>query len=174
MSPEEGLKALREAGKSYADSLARVRELAAAEQGKVDGMLTWTVGLMGAGLLGVHSTLGTCGVKGVTLLWVISPWLIGILLAVLGRILAMQHRTADGLLFARKWGTLQTALMDASCSPERLALTLQNIIADRTPEIAAALTRSRRWSRRLVFAFYLVHIAFAIGVVLVVWRLTLC
>jgi hypothetical protein len=148
--------------------------LAAAEQGKVDAMLTWSVGLMGAGLFGVHSTLGTCGVKGVVLLGLVSPWLIGILLAVLGRILAMHHRTADGLLFARKWGDLQTALIDRSFSPEGLVQALQNIIDDRTPEIAAALARSQRWSRRLLFVFYLVHISFAIGVVLVVWRLTLC
>jgi hypothetical protein len=174
LTPEEGLRQMREMGKSYADSLARVRELAAAEQTKVDAMLTWSVGLMGAGLLGVHSIFGTCGVKGGALLWLTAPWLIGILLAVLGRVLAMHHRTADGLFFARKWGDLQPVLLDTSLSPEGLARALQDIIGDRTPAISAAQAHSRSWSRRLTFVFYLVHICFAIGVVLVVWRLRLC
>jgi hypothetical protein len=174
LSPEEGLKLIHEAGKSYADSLARVRELAASEQSKVDGMLTWSVGLMGAGLLGVHSTLGTCGIKGAALLSVAAPWLIGILFAVLGRVLAMHHRQADGLFFARKWGDLQTALMDTSFSPAGLVLTLQSIMRDQKPEIAAARALSSKWSRGLLFVFYVVHVCFAIGAVLVVWRLTQC
>lgn len=99
----QALRILRRNVRSYAASLAATRKLTDASQRHVDRMLTWSVGLMGAGLFALPNLVTTaCGPARQSVGLVAAPWAAGIMLALLGRLVAAWHREADAFHFAGK------------------------------------------------------------------------
>jgi hypothetical protein len=73
-----------------------------AEQAHRDGMLMWTIGLMGGGTFAALSSLLSSGVCPATakqsVIWATSPWGAGVALAVLARLIGAHHWRRDTLL----------------------------------------------------------------------------
>jgi hypothetical protein len=94
---DEGLKPqkdVKEVLRAYMESIREFRLIDDAARAHLDKMLTWVIGLMGAGVLATAS-LGGCP-RG-DLVWASAPWVVGILIAVLGRLSGDLYRDHPGL-----------------------------------------------------------------------------
>ena len=84
--------------RGYANALREAQPKAEASQRHLDQMLTWAIGLMGGALFYLPNLLQQACPSGVRprLVWIAAPWVLGILLALVGRIwgrvTAMQTR----------------------------------------------------------------------------------
>jgi hypothetical protein len=80
--------------RAYMESIREFRLLDDAARAHLDRMLTWVIGLMGAGVLATAS-LRICPLR--ELIWASSPWVVGILVAVVGRLAGDLYRDHPGL-----------------------------------------------------------------------------
>ena len=175
VSEREKLRALRRNARSYANALTKTRRLTEASQEFEDTMLTWSIGLMGAGLFALPKFLSdACGTTKHSLLAIASPWALGILLALVGRIVGTWHREADALRFAGKWGGIQGLLVGLPRSSDDFGKQLLAYLNDTTEQLSKLTRKSRRtnwWAVRLLYATL---IAFAVGMVTVFWSIRRC
>ncbi len=145
-----------------------------ASQQHEDRMLTWSVGLMGAGLFTAPSLLSTaCGsVKGQMVF--VAPWAAGVMLALLGRVVGGWHRDADSFHFTSKWGGLQALLVKPDVSPKELGQQTLDVMNDKTDQLKDCKDRTTRLNRWAVGLYYASVIAFGAGIALLWWRVSLC
>ena len=73
----------------------RGHEDAVKVQEHIDQMLTWAIGLMGAGLYSSYGLLGTA--PPATRLWALLPWILGVLCAISGRIVLARILSFEAL-----------------------------------------------------------------------------
>jgi hypothetical protein len=137
-----------------------------------DRMLTWSIGLMGAGLFAAPSLLATpAGVANAHMAFA-APWAAGVPLALLGRVVGGWHRDADAFHFAGKWGGLQALLVKPDISLADLGReTLSNDEDDQLKVWKIRTTRLNRWA---VGLYYASVGAFGAGIALIWWGVSLC
>ena len=92
--PEE-LEYLRSLLSSAEKAYTRGHEYAVKSQEHTDAMLTWAIGFMGAGLYTTYSLRG--GAPGWARLLALTPWLLGVLCALAGRIVLARVLNYDAL-----------------------------------------------------------------------------
>jgi len=172
----ENFPILREAIRVTADSLSRARTIAGEEQKTIDTTLTWMAGLMGAGLMGLPAALGSWSLSGRALGLLALPWLIGFLVAVAARLVAMWKRTVDGQLFVAKWDALQTAALNPTVDAEQLRSILTSVMrgGPEHPRLIELQREGATLNRILTWMFYSVHGLFALGILFVFGRLWKC
>jgi len=102
--------------------------MAEASQQHQDQVLTWAIGLMGGGLFYLPNLLAqTCSIDSrPRFVLIAGPWALGILLALVGRMVSAHHRHVDNLAFFRKWQAIEGGAL--ASQPARLSS------ADSTPE----------------------------------------
>ena len=148
--------------RQYAQDLRDGHRLAAESQKHTDKMLTWAIGLMGAGILGSHQILGslTPGVRALAL----TPWLLGILVALAGRLVSRAMVEEENLHFFKKIHRMETAVF--FYRGEELQREINAVVtnADELGEEREALERLNTWLRYL---YYAAHVLLGIGVVVV-------
>jgi hypothetical protein len=89
LSEERRVKRLRATTRAYIKGLRSGHLLATKDQRHTDQMFMWLLGLMGLGLFGLPTLLGTvCRAEALrpALVPLAAPWGVGILLALLGRL----------------------------------------------------------------------------------------
>jgi hypothetical protein len=160
------LELMKSNARGYADALRATRPIAAADQAHTDQMLTWSVGLMGAGLFALPTVINAaCGQNWRFWLGIVAaPWTAGILLALLGRVAAKLFRNADALAFVHRWQAVETALL-RDLKLEELGDRLLGIMDDQDPDIKTRAERASTLGRVTDWLFYTTQIAFGIGVV---------
>ena len=87
-------KDVKEVLRAYMESIREFRLIDDAARAHLDRMLTWVIGLMGAGVL---ATANLNGCPRRDLVWASAPWVVGILIAVLGRLSGDLYRDHPGL-----------------------------------------------------------------------------
>jgi hypothetical protein len=168
--PDPGtIKDLKRTARSYANTLMKTRPLTEASQQHEDTMLTWSIGLMGAGLFALPTFMTAArgpGKRGLVV--VAGPWVVGILLALLGRLVGGWHRDADRMRFSGKWGGIQALLLrHESSSPQELGDEISAIMQDRTESLREYTAKSKRMNWWVVRLYYATVVAFGIGIVAV-------
>jgi hypothetical protein len=154
---------IRDFIQQYVDSSREGHRFAQESQQHGDRMLTWAIGLMGAGIFSSAAFLGaaTPRLRFAALL----PWIAGIVLAVAGRLIAAELMGADRLAHFDRVNRLQALLL---LDEERIVRSRIDLIlagGEGLKEKAAAVRRQLRWFQR---CFYGVHILLALGIVAVV------
>ncbi len=151
-----------------------------------DNMLTWAVGLMGAGLFALPTFLtATCGHLSLSLPLLASPWALGVVLALLGRVFGGLRRDVEDFYFVRKSNAVDVLLLkllEASANPQGVSPqvfagfgdSLLIIMNDKDPKVATLSRRMRYLHRVAEGAYYVSLLAFAVGIVDVFWAMWLC
>jgi hypothetical protein len=169
------LKAMRRSARSFAFALTKTRRMTEDSQQHEDRMLTWLLGLMGAGLFALPSLLAACSSSVPSrMLWTAWPWAAGVLIALVGRVIGGMHRDADRMAFGAKWGGIQALLVKSSVTPEGFGselLALMNDDHDRPKHYKRKTEVLRWWTERFYYASVA---AFGVGVAVVLWRLASC
>src|SRR5438445_11023145 len=98
------LRHMRRNARSFANSLLKTRRLEETSQQHEDRMMTWSVGLMGAALFGPPGLLETACNESRNLVIVAAPWAMGVMLALIERLVGGWHRVASSCHLARRWG----------------------------------------------------------------------
>jgi len=125
-----------------------------------DKMLTWAIGLMGAGLAAVYPLLAR-----VPWNWrcaVLSPWVLGILTALAGRILGAECRNRNDVYYSAMMSAFGLAQLETN--PEIVKKMLGELLSKTGTETATLKARtdvSMRWANSL---YYATHILFGLGV----------
>ena len=146
----------------YANGLREGHRFAAESQEHCDRMLTWAIGLMGAGILGSHEIL-----KPLSSGWqalVLSPWLLGILVALVGRLLGRVVVEKDNLFFFEKVKRLESAVFHSH--GEELQGEINAIMTD-ADTLGEKRKSVKRLNARLTRLYYAAHILLGIGVLTV-------
>ena len=89
-------KDTKEVLRAYMESIREFRLIDDAARAHLDKMLTWVIGLLGAGVLAT-ATAHLSGCPRRDLVWASAPWVMGILIAVLGRLSGDLYRDHPGL-----------------------------------------------------------------------------
>jgi len=173
--PDPAFASLEAHARAFIHALRETRPLQAASQLHQDQMLTWAIGLMGAGLFSVPSLLGFACTGGARshLLWIAAPWTAGILFALVGRVVAANHRDADNLAFVQKWQALETMLL-RNLSFEAMKQRFLTIMNNDDPSLAERAGRAQALGRTIDYLYYATHIAFGLGLITAFWRLASC
>lgn len=172
---DERLELLERNVRSYITALRETRPLAAASQAHADQMLTWAIGLMGAGLFTMITLLSTACHTGARprLGWIAAPWVIGILCALAGRIVGALHRDADNFSFVRKWQVLETMLLNQPPFHEMAARFL-DVLNDKDENLEKDKQKTKCLGRWTDIFYYATHSFFALGILLVFWAFLTC
>jgi hypothetical protein len=150
--------------RAYVEAIREFRLIEDAARAHLDRMLTWVIGLMGAGVLAT-ANLSICPRR--DLVWASAPWLGGILIAVVGRMFGDLYREHPGLRSTAEIYAAQLEVargVDEKSAKEFLARHSeepQRKRADRAQRIA-------RWCYRASL------ILLAIGMLSVFWRVVSC
>ena len=124
--------------RQYAEGEKEGYDSAAALQDHTDQMLTWLLGLMGAGLIAGLPLLKNAPVR--ARLIAAAPWLIGILVALGGRAIAAQLRNQESLWHFEKAVRIRHLLLE----PSKAVAELNRIVNRDDPELA----RRYCWTKR--------------------------
>lgn len=155
---------LRQFVAQYVGGLRDAQQLAGSSQSHHDAMLTWSIGLMGAGVFSAYSILPAHSRA-----LVLAPWILGILVAIVGRLVARIVRDKDDLAqFAKITAMLSLLLApNAPGVPGVIKQVLNNEgdFGTRRSEV----DRLNRYSTALGWS---AQILFAVGVVAVYWTLS--
>jgi hypothetical protein len=150
------------------------RLLAETFQKNTDDVLTWTIGLMGAGLLGLPSFISaTCPSSPRRLALLATPWTLGVLFAVASRIVGRAHRHADTMLFFRKVHAVERLLLDRA-HPFLVAEKLLSVMNDDDETFRKRIKAGRRLRDWVEAGYYASHIALAVGVLAIFWKASKC
>lgn len=165
---------LREAIKAYAGGLREGRGLAQGFQKHTDDVLTWAIGLMGAGLLALPSfTAAACPASPRQHDLLGGVWVVGILLAVAGRVVGRVHSHRDVMLFFKKTHAVESLLLDKAAVGD-VALKVLAVMNDKDPEIKQRMETGQRLNKWVQIAYYSCHVALAGGVLWVFLRALRC
>jgi hypothetical protein len=167
---------LVENARAYARSLRETQPHAARSQEHRDQMLTWAIGLMGAGLAslpGISKQWCGAGSADGTLVWMFAPWVAGILIALLGRVVGEFQREADAAAFIQKIAAVEASIVGER-SVDSLAARILDIMNDRDSTIDMHVKSSRRLNRWADGLYYVTHLTFGAGVAAVLWSVRLC
>src|SRR5262249_19223124 len=95
------------------DAIRETRPLAQTPQQRTDKTLIWQIGLMGGGLYGLSRLVETPCVttKAVWIGIAGAIWVVGILSAVIGRIVSREHTNEDAFLSVEKIQAVETLLL---------------------------------------------------------------
>jgi hypothetical protein len=160
--------------RGYAEALREVQPLVAASRRHSDQMLTWAIGIMGAGLFALPGLLKElCRSTPPDIIWYGVAWAFGILTAILGRLTYAWLRDADDMAFLHKIHAVEGALL-AGLDVAELSQRVLAIMNDLEPGVDVRVRKSRRlryWADGL---YYATHIALGIGFVVIFWRVTAC
>jgi hypothetical protein len=119
------LAALQRAVRWYGNSVIKGARMARKSQEHADTLLTWSVGLMGAGLFALPAFLtSTCGSMGLSVPLLASPWGLGIVLALVGRVFGGLRRDTEDTYLARKSAALEVfmlTLLEASANQQTVS-----------------------------------------------------
>jgi hypothetical protein len=165
---------LAASARGYAQALREAQPLASASQRHSDQMLTWAIGIMGAGLFALPGLLrDVCRATQPDTAWLGTAWAFGILTAILGRLAYAWLRDADDRAFLQKIHAVESALL-AGLELDELARRILSIMTDQEPQVRAGGRTSRRlryWAGSL---YYATHIALGVGFVVIFWKVTAC
>src|SRR2546425_8492984 len=151
----------------YGSAFREAHQFAAESQAQSDQILAWTVGLMGAGLFAAPTFLSSVGI-GLSgrraVIGVLSPWIIGILIGVIGRVLAVEQKEANNLFFAGKIQDIETLLFKEEHTVEALTEQFVSIMKDEGPHKPrlAKVKTLRRWT---LIAYHATYVALGVGVI---------
>lgn len=166
MTPDERLAALRKNAEGYRDAMRETRPLAQASQQHTDQSLIWQIGLMGGGLYGLSRLVETPCVT-TEAVWIGiagAIWVVGILSAVIGRIVSREHTNEDAFLSVQKIQAVETLLL-RDPGAEELGHTLLDIMNDQHLDMKARAARLRALGRSEDVLYYTTNTAFAVGVI---------
>jgi hypothetical protein len=165
---------LHEAIKAYAGGLREARGLAQGAQKHTDDVLTWAIGLMGAGLLALPAFTATaCPSSPRQHALLGGVWVVGILLAVAGRVVGRAHSHLDVMLFFRKTHAVERLLLDRAEASD-VAVKLLAVMNDEDPELQRKMKISKRLNWWVETAYYSSHGFLAAGVLWVFLRAARC
>jgi hypothetical protein len=154
---------------SYVTGLREGHRFALDSQAHVDKMLTWAIGLMGAGILGSDEFFKAY--HPTARLVAVIPWIFGILCAVAGRLVARELMDRDNLFFFQKVTRLENAPLLHRDDNDALLREVQAAINDEGQEDKRdALKRLRESLSKL---YYAAHILLGIGVLIILAILSL-
>ena len=91
-------------------------------------------------------------------------WVVGILFAILGRVVSREHTNKDAFLSVQKIQAVETLLL-RNPDAEELGHTLLDIMNDRHLDMARRTARLRALGRCEDVLYYATNIAFAVGVI---------
>ena len=165
---------LRETIKAYTGGLREGRGLAQGFQKQTDDVLTWAIGLMGAGLLALPSfTAAACPASPRQHALLGGVWVVGILLAVAGRVVGRVHSHRDVMLFFRKTHAMERLLLDEAAVGAVAAKVLA-VMNDEDPEIKQGMETGKRLNYWVQVSYYSSHVLLATGVCWVFVRAARC
>ena len=146
------------------ESIREFRLIDDAARAHLDRMLTWVIGLMGAGVLAT-ANVSTCPRR--DLVWASAPWVVGILIAVLGRLSGDLYRDHPGL---RSTAEVFEAHLELARGPDEKSTEefFARLSVDPHVERAACAQRIAQWCYRASL------ILLAIGMLSVFWRVVSC
>jgi len=142
----------------YASSLREGHKLAAESEAQSDQLLTWIVGLMGAGIFAAPTFLSSLRISLAnrrTIIGVLSPWVLGVLVGVVGRLLALELKEANDAYSAAKIQDIET-LRFQSTNMDTLLQRFISIAKD-AGDHGKRLKKAeclQRWTRRFYYAAY--------------------
>jgi hypothetical protein len=133
-------------------------------------MLTWAVGLMGAGLFSLPSFIGAlCTDRRQVLWWVMYPWMCGIIVALFARILGGVHAyrlRVGGLAEATELRWLLIRQLDPD--------TLEREHGQVLKKYVKLSERSQPLDQLIQYLSYATYAVFLAGMALLAWRLGTC
>jgi hypothetical protein len=156
---------------SYLVRLREGRQLSSESQNHMDRMFTWAIGLMGAGIFlspNFFQALSVSHCPQWLLLVVLSPWVIGIMIALAGRLFISKWQGAENVFAQTKLAAVERLLL--SQEPARLSQELLDIISNKSQryELGHRMARLQRYGRMTAFFYYSAHLALGIGILAVV------
>jgi hypothetical protein len=135
-----------------------------------DRMLTWTVGLMGGGLLRLRSLIGAlCTDRRHLLGWVMSSWLFGIILALVVRIIGERHAyrlRVEGLAEASELRLLLIQGLDSD--------SLEHEFGQVSHKYVNLSEKTRRLDQVTEYLYYVTLVFFLAGTVALALRVVTC
>jgi hypothetical protein len=157
-------KRTEEVLRAYMESVREFRLIDDAARAHLDRMLTWVIGLMGAGVLAT-ANVSACPRR--DLVWAAAPWIVGILIAVLGRLSGDLYRDHPGLS-----STAEVFLAHLELAREPDDKSVKEFFArDRTDPHTNRADRTQRIAR---WCYRVSLIFLAIGMLLVFARVLSC
>jgi hypothetical protein len=155
--------------KNYVSGLREGHRFALDSQEHTDKMLTWAIGLMGAGILGSEQFFKAY--LPAARLFALMPWIFGILCAVVGRLVTRELMERDNLFFFHKVTRFESAPLTHKGDDNALLHEIQAAIADKGQEAKRdALKHLQVWLSRL---YYATHILLGVGVLIILAILSL-
>jgi hypothetical protein len=145
--------------------LRDLQKLGASSQQQHDQMLIWSIGLMGAGCVAAYGHLQDRSRS-----LALAPWLIGILVAIVARIVGRALWDRDGELSFKKIQGLLSFLLEPPGNAADVVIKARAVIRDEAEfqRPRQAVNRLKWWTERLSQA---AHALFAAGVVTIFWAL---
>lgn len=147
----------------YAQGELEAYQSAHALREHTDRMLTWAIGLMGAGVFSANALLAN--VPRYPRVGALLPWTVGILVALAGRVLAHELSGKESLWHFEKAVRIRILLLKQDPGA---AMTELLAIIERRGELSKRYETSKRLGTWLDGLYYATHILFAIGMAAVV------
>jgi len=155
--------------KNYVEGLREGHRFAVDSQEHVDQMLTWAIGLMGAGIFGSEPFFRDYPPTATVV--AILPWVLGIVCAVAGRLIARALMERDNLFFFHKVKRLESAPLRHKADEDALLREIHAAIEDEGQENKRdAIKNLREWLSRL---YYATHVLLGGGVLVILAILSL-
>jgi len=155
---------LRQFVAQYVGGLRDALQFVGSSQSHHDAMLTWSIGLMGAGVFSAYSLLPTHARA-----LVLAPWILGILFAITGRLVARIVRDKDEFANFAKIAAVSSLLLTPT-APEVPASIMK--VINNEDDFGKRRTEVDRLNRYSTALGLSAHILFAVGVVAVFWALS--
>jgi hypothetical protein len=176
LTDPQRVRLMRRNLRSFAGMLATTRRLDEASQRHEDRMLTWSVGLMGGALFALPPVLNAAceTTKGYAL--AAAPWALGVVCALVGRVVGGWHRDASRFHFAAKLGACHAILARSAMmqTARELASEILAVMNDTDTHLKVALARAVRlnwWAEKFYYATVVTLVA---GIVFLLWRISSC
>lgn len=156
--------------RAYIAGLHDARKMTAASQRHTDAMLTWAIGLMGGGIVSLFSVLAHWrAVTRPDTLLAVSPWILGILLALLGRLVVKELMSADDqFVFLKQHALNELLLATGGVDVTRFRQIASNEVCG-LKGARDKMETFGRWTDRL---YYVTHGLFGLGVIAFYWAAT--
>jgi len=164
-SDREPDKAVAEVLRAYIGAMRDFQVVDDAVRAHLDTMLTWVIGLMGAGVLAV-ANLTVCTLH--ERVWATAPWVFGILLAVVGGLFGDAYPYSGGLHNAGEIYLAQLQLALEGAKPESGRKFFERREHDPYLTKADRANRVARWCYRVAL------VSLAVGMLCIFGRVTSC
>lgn len=150
--------------RQYADGEKEAYDSATALQDHTDRILTWLLGLMGAGLIAGIPLLKSApsGYRALA----VAPWLIGIVAALGGRVIARLLRSRESLWHFEKAVRIRMLLLERD--PDEALAKLLPIVSGNDPKIKEQHAWTLRHATAMERAYYVGLALFGAGAIAVV------